>query len=85
MRIEPDYRAFADLQRPYLERHAHPWTQMKYYQWCVGGNGGLLRPNEEGTGPIDDAARQAIRSAYAQIGISTPDGEASFAAGRAQA
>jgi 4-hydroxy-tetrahydrodipicolinate synthase len=84
VRIEPAYRAFADLQRPYLERRAHPWSHMKYYQWCVGGNGGLLRPNQEGTGPLDAAARASIRATYASIGIVVPDDDASFDAGRAQ-
>ncbi len=80
--IEPAYRAFAELQRPFLVEGAHPWTHMKYYQWCVGGNGGLLRPNIEGTSPLDAAARQAIRESYAGIGITVPAEDGSFEAGR---
>jgi 4-hydroxy-tetrahydrodipicolinate synthase len=82
--IEPAYRAFADLQRPYLVRAAHPWTHMKYYQWCVGGNGGMLRPNIEGTAPLDEAARQAIHDIYASIGITVAEG-GDFEAGRTRA
>jgi 4-hydroxy-tetrahydrodipicolinate synthase len=83
--IEPAYRAFANLQGPFLVRGAHPWTHMKYYQWCVGGNGGLLRPNIEGTGPLDAAARFAIRESYASIGITVPADDAGFELGRARA
>jgi 4-hydroxy-tetrahydrodipicolinate synthase len=82
--IEPAYRAFADLQRPYLVRAAHPWTHMKYYQWCVGGNGGLLRPNIEGTGPIDESERETIRAIYRGLGI-TPRDDGDFETGRTRA
>ncbi len=81
--IEPAYRAFAELQRPYLTRGAHPWSHMKYYQWCVGGNGGLLRANIEGTGPLDEASRAAIRDSYASLGITVPSDDSGFEAGRA--
>jgi 4-hydroxy-tetrahydrodipicolinate synthase len=80
--IEPAYRAFAELQRPFLLRSAHPWTHMKYYQWCVGGNGGLLRPNIEGTGPISDADREAIRESYRNLGIAVSSDDGTFDAGR---
>ena len=83
--IEPAYRAFADLQRPYLERGAHPWTEMKYYQWCVGGNGGLLRPSVEGAGPIGAENREAIRNAYRGLGIDISADDADFENGRVNA
>jgi 4-hydroxy-tetrahydrodipicolinate synthase len=82
--IEPAYRAFADLQAPYLVRGAHPWTHMKYYQWCVGGDGGLLRPNIEGTGRIGEADYEAIRAMYRSLGI-TPRDDGDFELGRTSA
>ena len=57
---------------------------MKYYQWCVGGNGGLLRPNIEGTGPIGEADYEAIRKIYRGIGITPRDG-GDFELGRTSA
>ena len=63
-RIAPAYEQFAALQRPYLLRGAHPWNHMKYYQWCVGGNGGLLRPGSAIEPPPDPAGRETIRHAF---------------------
>lgn len=84
-RIAPAYEQFAALQRPYLLRGAHPWNHMKYYQWCVGGNGGLLRPGADIEPPPDAAGKQSIRDAFRGAGIPLHDNDdATFALGRAQ-
>ena len=83
--IAPAYERFAALQRPYLLRGAHPWNHMKYYQWCVGGNGGLLRPGPDVEPPPDADDKQSIQEAYRNAGISLRDrDDATFACGRAQ-
>jgi 4-hydroxy-tetrahydrodipicolinate synthase len=85
-RIAPAYQTFAALQRPYLLRGAHPWNHMKYYQWCVGGNGGLLRPSDDVEPAPDDDARATIRAAYRSAGITLSDSDdTTFARGRAHA
>jgi 4-hydroxy-tetrahydrodipicolinate synthase len=81
----PAYEAFAALQRPYLLRADHPWNHMKYYQWCAGGNGGLLRPGNGIEPEPDEAARTTIRTAFANAGIAVrAESDATFARGRAQ-
>jgi 4-hydroxy-tetrahydrodipicolinate synthase len=80
----PAYEAFAALQRPYLLQAAHPWNHMKYYQWCAGGNGGLLRPGDGIEAEPTHDARATIRTAFAQAGITVGDtSDATFARGRA--
>jgi 4-hydroxy-tetrahydrodipicolinate synthase len=70
--IEAAYKPFFDLQVPLLLKGGHPWLHMKYHQWCVGGNGGLVRdPNK----PLDEvpiltaADRSRIRASFEAIGI----------------
>jgi len=82
-KIQPAYRAFADLQRPFLLRGSHPWTHMKYYQWCVGGNGGLLRADEHEKTPMVRNDRIAIHRNFEMIGIdASRDDEELFVVGR---
>jgi 4-hydroxy-tetrahydrodipicolinate synthase len=70
--FEPALNAFFELQAPLLKKGGHPWTHMKYYQWCGGGNGGLLRdlhaPVEQ-VPVLDAAARKTIRDAFGKVGI----------------
>lgn len=83
--VEPAYKAFFQLQAPLLLKGGHPWMHMKYHQWCVGGNGGVIRdinkPRDQV--PVLTAEdRQLIRSNFARIGITPatrPDEE--FAVG----
>jgi len=88
--MEPLYRAVYDLQAPLLRKGAHPWAQMKYMQWCVGGNGGLIRDDAPGIEsqarimPILDAeSRQQIRETYRAAGIEPREGDEEFLVGRA--
>jgi 4-hydroxy-tetrahydrodipicolinate synthase len=73
-KINPAFEAFSALQRPFLQRGSHPWTHLKYYQWCVGGNGGLYRDVDKTDGAVLDAeGRQKIRDSYRAIGIAVHD------------
>jgi len=44
-----------DTQAPLLPKGGHPWAHMKYYQWAVGGNGGLLPMKTSDAVPAIDA------------------------------
>jgi len=70
--LEPAYKAFYQLQTPFLQKGGHPWMHMKYFQWCVGGNGGIIRdinkPRDQ-VPVLTAEGRQLIRSTYSQIGI----------------
>ena len=90
--LEPALEAFYRLQAPLILKGLHPWAHMKYFQWCVGGNGGLMRklPGAHGAvPPLDAAARERIRSTYREVGIdpvTAPEeafvvGKAGYAAG----
>jgi len=63
---------------------AHPWQHMKYYQWVMGGNGGLLPLDGRESGPVlDNAARQLIRDTCASVGIAVDRPDEEFLVGRA--
>lgn len=91
--LEPALDAFYKLQAPLILKGVHPWPHMKYFQWCTGGNGGLVRnlPSiPAGMIPVlDEAARSLIKSTYQKVGItvtSAPDeeylvGKAAYAKG----
>ena len=82
--LQPAFRHFADLQREFLIRGSHPWPHLKYYQWLVGGNGGLYRAVDE-TAVLDAQARTDIKNAYRASGITIIDGpEDEFIVGRSQ-
>ncbi|MBI4447118.1 MAG: hypothetical protein HY645_14585 [Acidobacteria bacterium] len=78
--LVPAMVVFNQLTSASTQAGADHWPLIKYYQWCVGGNGGLLRgPN------VYQRDFDAIRSAYLAIGIepaAEPDKE--FFAGRSQ-
>jgi len=70
--VKPGYNALFQLMSPMLPKGVHPFTHLKYYQWCTGGNGGLLRdpwdPNEKDF-PLNPAERTAMKAGYRTIGI----------------
>jgi 4-hydroxy-tetrahydrodipicolinate synthase len=85
--IEAAYRPFFELQVPLLLTGGHPWLHMKYHQWCVGGNGGLVRDPRK---PLDqvpiltESDRKRIKESFAAIGIApTQRSEDEFLAGAA--
>jgi hypothetical protein len=56
---------------------------MKYHQWVVGGNGGLIREPQEVKAVLDSAGRAAIKDTCRSIGITPYDGpEEEFVVGR---
>lgn len=85
--LEPALEAFYKLQAPYILKGVHPWSHNKYFVWCTGGNGGLVRKlhNKPDYVPIlDQAGRDLIKATYRKIGIpptEAPDEE--FLVGRA--
>ena len=73
--LAPAYRAIADLQAPLLRNGGHPWAHIKYDQWLVGGNGGLIRPPAGDYVPtLDKAGRDGIANAYRSIAITPREG-----------
>lgn len=83
--ILPAYGALYALMAPVLPMGVHPFTQLKYYQWFVGGNGGLMRPPHD---PIERGfkltpeQRQSVADAYATLGIEMVGSPESFVTGR---
>jgi 4-hydroxy-tetrahydrodipicolinate synthase len=72
--LEPAHDVFFRLQVGYIRRAIHPWAHNKYYQWAVGGNGGLLRDmhyNHDDVPYLDEKERNIIRDVYHKIGIDT--------------
>lgn len=62
---------------------AHPWQHMKYYQWVMGGNGGLLPLDRRESVPaLDAAARKRIRDTCRQVGIVVDRPDEEFMVGR---
>jgi 4-hydroxy-tetrahydrodipicolinate synthase len=85
--LEPALNAFYMLQAPIIVRGGHPWCHMKYYQWCTGGNGGLIRDLHE---PVErvpllsEADRNRIKDVYRKIGITPVESqEEEFIVGKA--
>ncbi|MBA3037494.1 MAG: dihydrodipicolinate synthase, partial [Desulfobacterium sp.] len=74
--LEPALSAFFELQAPLILNGGHPWSHMKYFQWCGGGNGGLLRDTHapvEQVPILDEAARKLIKETYLKVGITPVD------------
>ncbi|MBU4316182.1 MAG: dihydrodipicolinate synthase family protein [Proteobacteria bacterium] len=74
--IEPALSAFFELQAPLIVKGGHPWSHMKYFQWCGGGNGGLLRETHAPVDQVpvlDEAARNLIKETYRKVGITPVD------------
>ena len=55
------------------------WHQQKYYQWCVGGNGGLTR---QPAMKVHSFEMQATNMAFRMIGIQPSQNEEEFYMGR---
>ncbi len=85
-KLIPAYQALFGMMAPLLPKGVHPFTQLKYYQWFVGGNGGLLRtPHHplEREFVLTGDQRGAIAEAYQTLGIEKQGPEESFVTGRA--
>jgi 4-hydroxy-tetrahydrodipicolinate synthase len=71
-RFEPALAAFYELQAPLIAKGGHPWAHMKYFQWCGGGNGGLMRDTHapvEQVPILDATARKLIKDTFIKVGI----------------
>ena len=55
------------------------WTQQKYYQWCVGGNGGLTR---QPSMKIHQHEMESTKMAFRMIGIDPREPDEEFYVGR---
>jgi len=61
----------------------HPWQHMKYYQWVMGGNGGLLPlGNNESVPVLTSESRQRIRDTCKKVGITADRPDEEFMVGR---
>ncbi|MBU4317201.1 MAG: dihydrodipicolinate synthase family protein [Proteobacteria bacterium] len=72
--IEPLHSAFFQLQVGYIRQTNHPWGHNKYYQWVVGGNGGLIKNlhyKNDLVQDLDEKEREKIRNLYHSVGIET--------------
>ena len=79
--MQPLIQLVYDVQASLLP--AHPWQHMKYYQWVMGGNGGLLPLDGREKVPVLDAtARRRIRDTCRQVGIHVDRPEEEFMVGR---
>jgi 4-hydroxy-tetrahydrodipicolinate synthase len=85
--LEPALSEFYALQSPLILKGGHPWCHMKYFQWCVGGNGGLIRDLHQPVDRVpilDEPGRRRIKETYRKVGIepvSAPEEE--FLVGKA--
>ncbi|MFW9874019.1 MAG: hypothetical protein ACFFG0_13005 [Candidatus Thorarchaeota archaeon] len=85
--LGPALIAFYRLQTPLIVKGGHPWSHMKYFQWCSGGNGGLIRDTYAPIDQVpilDEAGRNLIKETYKKVGIipvDVPDDE--FLVGKA--
>ena len=55
------------------------WTMQKYYQWCVGGNGGFTR---QPAMKLHQHELDMTKMAFRMIGISPREPDAEFYQGR---
>jgi len=79
--MQPLIQLVYDVQASLLP--AHPWQHMKYYQWVMGGNGGLLPlDGRETVPPLDAASRRRIRETCQQVGIVADRPDDEFIVGR---
>lgn len=61
---------------------AYPWSLFKLYQWCAGGNGGLVRqPIPKSFRPGPDFMMMA-KNCYRTVGIEPPESNEEFFMGK---
>ncbi len=87
--LQPALDDFFELQAPTILKHVSPWAHRKYFQWCTGGNGGLIyienpKYRHQYVPVLDQAAREKVKASYRKIGIEPYDGpEEEFVVGKA--
>ncbi len=84
-KITPAIKALYGLMAPLLPKGLHPWPHLKFYQYLVGGNGGIgpVREDLGHTFTLTAQDRASFREAYRQIGIEPAMNDEEFLVGRA--
>lgn len=84
-RITPAIKALYNLMAPLLPKGLHPWPHLKFYQYLVGGNGGIgpVRDDRGHTFTLTAAERASFREGYRAIGIEPAMNDEEFLVGRA--
>lgn len=77
--LSPARNIFEDQFNKTVMLGTYNWHQQKYYQWCVGGNGGLTR---QPAMKIHSFETQATDMAFRMIGINPDTNKESFVCGR---
>ncbi|MGF1676365.1 MAG: dihydrodipicolinate synthase family protein [Rivularia sp. (in: cyanobacteria)] len=76
-RLTPARRTFESMYNPMLG--TYHWTRQKFYQWCVGGNGGVTR---QPSMKLHQHEMEQIRQSYRMIGIQPDGNDEAFYVGR---
>lgn len=77
-RLSPVRATFESQFNPMLG--TYHWTQQKFYQWCVGGNGGVTR---QPSMKLHQHEMEATRMAFRMAGIQPQMNDAEFFSGKA--
>lgn len=78
-KLTPARVIFEQQFNPTAMLGTYNWTQQKYYQWCVGGNGGLTR---QPSMKIHQHEMDATKMAFRMIGIEPREPDEEFYVGR---
>ncbi len=78
-RLEPSRIVFEKQHIPTAMLGTYHWTRFKYYQWLVGGNGGITR---QPCMKMHQHEMEAIKMALRRIGITPREPEEEFYVGR---
>jgi len=84
--VMPGFGAMMKMMGKYMATGAHPWELIKYYQFCVGGNGGPMRVDPEfpDIPPVGAEDMAFVRQTYRRIGVPVTDlPDEAFRVGRA--
>ena len=79
-RLAPMRNLFEQQFNQTVMTGTYNWHQQKFYQWCVGGNGGLTH---QPAMKLHSWEAMQIRMGYFQIGIQPSQDDAEFWVGRA--
>jgi 4-hydroxy-tetrahydrodipicolinate synthase len=78
-RLTPARVIFEKFHMQVVMLGTYPWTQYKYYQWLVGGNGGITR---QPSIKIHQHEMETMKMAYRMIGINPKENDEEFFMGR---
>jgi len=78
-RLTPARVIFEKFHMQVMMLGTYPWTQYKYYQWLVGGNGGITR---QPSIKIHQHEMETMKMGYRMIGINPKENDEEFFMGR---